>query len=190
MALTPGTDRLPCGHDTSQLWDQLADGTPSQHALACPHCQSALAKFRPLLRATRELAAEPVSPPDDLTARVMTVIRARLHPSGRLRLPAPAGMRLDISEQAAAIILRAAGDTIDGVRTRSCRLTAAGHSGHTAGHNGYIAAALTLTISLRYGMPAPATATAVRAAVRAAARRQLGLTLASIDIDVADIHPT
>ena len=49
---------------------------------------------------------------------------------------------------------------------------------------------LQLTISLRYGVPALTAARAVRAAVHAAARRQLGLTLGHIDIEVADIHLT
>jgi len=90
-------------------------------------------------------------------------------------------MRLDISERAAAAILRAAGDAIEGVRIRSCRLTPAASDGNTSGH-------FKLTISLRYGMAAPAAAKAVRGALRAAAGRQLGLTLAHIDIEVSDIH--
>ena len=49
-------------------------------------------------------------------------------------------------------------------------------------------AGLKLTISLRYDIPALTAAKAVRAAVRAAARSQLGLTLDRIDIEVADIH--
>lgn len=181
MAVNPDGDRLPCGRDTSQLWDHLASGRPDGHVPACPHCQAALTEIGPLFQAMTELAAEPVSPPEDLPARIMTAIRARIHPGARIPLPAPARMRLDISELAATVILRAAGDTIDGVRTRSCRLTP-GPDGHTA-------VRLTLTISLRYGMSAPAAARTVRAAVRTAARRQLGLALADIDIDVADIHP-
>jgi uncharacterized alkaline shock family protein YloU len=181
MAVNPDGDRLPCGRDIDQLWEHLDTGAPDQHAPACPHCQAALAEIRPLFQAFTELAAEPVSPPDDLSARIMTVIRARIHPGARIPLPAPAGMRLDISERAAAMILRTAGDTIDGVRTRSCRLTPAARDGRTS-------ASLKLTVSLRYSMAAPAAAKAVRAAVRAAASRQLGVTLADVDIEVADIH--
>ena len=113
----------------------------------------------------------------------MDVIRARIHPAPRIPLPGPADMRLDISERAAAIVLRAAGDTVDGVRARSCRLIPAAHDRSTS-------TGLQLTISLRYGLPALAAARAVRAAVHAAARRQLGLTLGHIDIEVADIHLT
>ncbi len=182
MALNPDGDRLPCGRDIAQLWEQLDNGTPDKHAPACQHCQAALAEIRPLLQATRELAAEPVSPPTDLAARIMTAIRARIHPGVRIPLTGPAGMRLHISERAAAMILRATGDTIDGVRVRSCRLTPAGQDGHAA-------VSLRITLSLRYGMAAAAAARAVRAAVRAAADRQLGLTLADIDIEVTDIHP-
>ena len=183
MAVNPASDRLPCGRHIDQLWDHLADGTPDEHAQGCEHCQAALTEIRPLFTALNQLAAEPVSPPDDLSGRVMAVIRARIHPAARIPLPGPAGMRLDISEHAAAFILRAAGDTVDGVRARSCRLTPAAHDGSTA-------TGLQLTISLRYGVPALTAARAVRGAVHAAARRQLGLTLGHIDIEVTDIHLT
>jgi len=180
MAVNPDGDTLACGHHVDQLWNHLAHGAPDEHARACGHCQAALDEIRPLLTATSELAAEPARPPDDLTGRVMTVIRARTAPAPRITLPGPAGI-LHISERAAAIILRAAGDTVEGVRARSCRLTPA------AGYNS-TPADLKLTVSLRYDIPALTAATAVRAAVRAAARAQLGLTLGQIDIEVADIH--
>ena len=173
MAVNPTGDRLPCSRHLDELWDHLARGTPDEHARACEHCQAALDEIRPLLTATSELAAEPARPPDDLPGRVMTVIRARIPPAPRIALPSPTGIRLHISEHAAAIILRAAGDTVEGVRARSCRLTPAG---------------LKLTISLRFGTPAVTATKAVRAAVRAAARAQLGLTLGRIDIEVTDIH--
>ncbi len=183
MAVNPASDRLPCGRHIDQLWNDLARGAPDEHVRACAHCQAALTEIRPLLTATGELAAEPVSPPDDLSGRVMAVIRARVHPAARIPLPGPAGMRLDISERAAAVVLRAAGDTVYGVRARSCRLVPAAHDRNTS-------AGLQLTISLRYGVRAHAAARAVRGAVHAAARRQLGLTLGHIDIEVADIHLT
>ncbi len=183
MAVNPAGDRLPCGHHIDQLWNHLATGAPDQHAQGCEHCQAAAAEIRPLLTATTELAAEPVSPPDDLSGRVMAVIRARIHPAPRIPLPGPAGMRLDISERAAAMVLRAAGDTVDGVHARSCRLFPAAHDTNTS-------TGLQLTISLRYGVPALTAARAVRRAVHAAAGRQLGLTLGRIDIEVADIHLT
>ncbi len=148
MAVNPASDRLPCGHHIDQLWNHLANGTPDEHAQGCEHCQAALTEIRPLVTATNELAAEPVFPPDDLSGRVMAVIRARIHPAPRIPLPGPAGMRLDISERAAAMVLRAAGDTVDGVRARSCRLTPAAHDKSTS-------TGLQLTISLRYGMPGP-----------------------------------
>jgi uncharacterized alkaline shock family protein YloU len=181
MAVNGIGDRLPCGHHVDQLWNDLAHGTAGGHAQACPHCQAALTAIRPLLTATGDLASEPARPPDDLVGRVMDVIRARAAPASRIALPGPAGNRLQISEHAAATILRAAGDSVEGVHARSCRLTAAeqGKSSSTG---------LKLTISLRYGMPAFIAARAVRAAVRTAARGQLGLTLGRIDIEVSDIH--
>jgi hypothetical protein len=111
----------------------------------------------------------------------MVAVRAQISVAPRIALPGPAGNRLFISERAAAFILRAAGDTVDGVRARSCRLTPDTHDMSAS-------ADLKLSISLRFDMPALAAARAVRMAVQAAARAQLGLTLSRIDIDVVDVH--
>ncbi len=179
--MTPPGDRLPCGHHVDELWDHLAGGTPDEHARACEHCQAALSQIRLLRTATSELAAEPVRPPADLSGRVMAVVGVRILPAPLIALPGPAGIRLCVSERAAAAVLRAAGDAVDGVRARSCRLTPAARDLSAC-------AGLKLTISVRYGIPALSAARAVRRAVRSAARAQLGLTLGPIDIEVVDIH--
>jgi hypothetical protein len=189
MAVNLTGDRLPCGHDIDQLWDHLALNAPDAHARSCEHCQAALAEIRPLRAAVSALAAEPVRPPADLHARVMTAVRARTTAAPGLALPGPTGNRLVISEHAAAAILRAAGDTVDGVRARSCRLPQdAPDMDPGTGPDIRRATDLELSISLRFDMPAFAAARAVRAAVRTAARAQLGLTLGRIDIDVVDVH--
>jgi hypothetical protein len=180
MAVNPAGDTLPCGRYGGQLWDSLSESPPDQHTRSCPHCQAVLATIRPVAAAISQLAAEPVSPPADLASNVMSAIRARTHRNHRIPLPAPAGMRLDIREQAATAILRAAADRIDGVRARSCQLIrAAGRESPTGAQ---------LTISVRYGTPADQRAALVRAAVRAAARSQLGLALDTINITVTDIY--
>ena len=181
MAVNLAGDRLPCGRDIDQLWDHLVRDAPDEHARSCEHCQAALTEIRPLHTAISALAAEPVRPPADLRAKVMAAVRARMAAAPRIALPAPAGNRLVISEHAAAIILRAAGDTVDGVRARSCRLPPDAHDMSTDTD-------LKLSISLRFDMPVLAAARAVRVAVRTAARAQLGLTLGRIDIDVVDVH--
>jgi uncharacterized alkaline shock family protein YloU len=181
MAVNLPGGRLPCGRPVDMLWNHIAYGTADEHSRSCEYCQAALAQIRRLLTATGDVHGERVRPPADLHRRVMAVIRAQRPPAPRVMLPGPSGNRLNISEQAVAFILRAAGDSVDGVRARSCRLTTAAPGVSTD-------ADLELSISLRYGMPAPAAARAVRAAVRAAARAQLGLTLDRVDIDVVDIH--
>ncbi len=181
MAVNLGDDRFPCGHDIDQLWDRLTKGTPDEHARSCEYCQAALSEISPLRTATSELAAVPVRPPADLSGKVMAAVRARIAAPPRIALPGAAGNRLLISERTAALILRAAGDTVDGVRARSCRLTPDPHDMSTTTD-------LKLSISLRFDTPALAAARAVRMAVRTAARAQLGLTLGRIDIDVVDIH--
>jgi hypothetical protein len=181
MAVNLVGDCLPCGHDIDHLWEHLMQDAPDEHARSCEYCQAALTEIRPLRTAISVLAAEPVPPPADLHAKVMAAVRARMAIAPRITLPGPAGNRLVISEHAAAIILRAAGDTVDGVRARSCRLPP------DAPEMGTVTD-LKLSISLRFGMPVLAAARAVRVAVRTAARAQLGLTLGRIDIDVVDVH--
>ena len=112
MAVNPADDRLTCGRYAGQLWDSLREDTPDKHSRSCPHCQAALAEIRPVAEAVSQLAAEPVYPPADLAANVMNAIRARIHRNHRIQLPAPAGMRLDIREQAAAGILRGIGGVV------------------------------------------------------------------------------
>src|SRR4051794_20792566 len=181
MAVNLVGDCLPCGHDIDHLWEHLMQDAPDEHARSCEYCQAALTEIRPLRTAISVLAAEPVRPPADPHAKVMAAVRARMAIAPRIILPGPAGNRLVISEHAAAIILRAAGDTVDGVRARSCRLPPDAPAVGTVTD-------LKLSISLRFGMPALAAARAVRVAVRTAARAQLGLTLGRIDIDVVDVH--
>lgn len=182
MEMNQVTDRLPCGRRVDDLWDQQASGAFGRHARTCGYCQAVLAEMLPLRVATRALAADPASAPADLAQRVMAAIGSRITPTTRVPLSGPAGMRLGISDRAAAVILRAAGDTVAGVRARSCRLVPAVPGAPAPSHG------IALTISVRYGLPAPAAARAVRAAVRAAAQRQLGLSYSHIDIEVADIH--
>jgi len=181
MAVNLADDRLPCGRDIDRLWDQLATGAPDWHARSCEYCQAALAEIRPLSVAIRELAAEQVRPPADLSEKIMAAVLARVGAAPRIALPGPAGNRLLISVPVVAFILRAAGDTVDGVHARSCRLTRDAHDRSTSAN-------LNLSISLQFGMPALAAARAVRMAVRTAARAQLGITLGRIDIDVVDVH--
>jgi hypothetical protein len=181
MAVNLAGGRLPCGRDIDQLWDHLVRDAPDEHARSCEHCQAALTEILPLRKATSLLAVEPVRLPADLQTKVMAVVRARMAAAPRITLPGPAGDRLVISERAAAVILRAAGDTVDGVRARSCRLTPDARDMSTATD-------LKLSISLCFDKPVLAAARAVRVAVRTAARAQLGLTLGRIDIDVVDVH--
>ena len=158
MAVNPADDRLTCGRYAGQLWDSLRQGTPDEHSRSCPHCQAALAEIRPVAEAVSQLAAGPVSPPADLAANVMNAIRARIHRNHRIQLPAPAGMRLDIREHAAAGILRTAADRVDGVRARSCRLIGVAANETLTG--------VQLAISVRYGTPPAACRRRTRCGTR------------------------
>lgn len=72
-------ERLPCGTLFDTLLDQVADETPPQdpeHQANCPHCRAAIAELTEIWMPIRDLAQQPVTPPDTLTASVMERVMA------------------------------------------------------------------------------------------------------------------
>ncbi|MGV9884131.1 Asp23/Gls24 family envelope stress response protein [Streptomyces sp. NPDC003006] len=116
---------LPCGRDLWSVWERWESGEPDPHAAACPHCTEALNTLRRLedvVSAARE--TEPREQEADASAlvgRVMDVVRLELRPGRTL----PLGEEDEdawIVEAAAARTVRAAAETVPGVRAGSCRI--------------------------------------------------------------------
>lgn len=184
---------LPCERRLEDLWDRM-DSPADEHQRTCPHCQTARASLHSLAEATRALYEDKLlAPPLDLRGRIMAAVRAEVRRGRRLPLPGGEFGPVDVSEQAVAVVLRYAADTVEGVRARRCQFhfterassnTAAGWPAEGAGP-----LRVELSIAIRYSSTTTlGLVEEVRTRVAAAADAQVGLRVAQIDIVVEDIY--
>ncbi|MBF6174861.1 Asp23/Gls24 family envelope stress response protein [Nocardia blacklockiae] len=190
MAVTQSTDSdylLPCGRGLEQVWerlDALDAGLADEHERTCPHCAAARESLLTLRGATRELVDEPDPPPPALFGRIMTAVRTEVRRGRTVELPTAEPGSIEVSEQAVAVVLRYAADTVDGVRARHCHVRSAG-----PGPDGETAVEVEMTIAVRAGgRPVERLVAQVRERVRAAASARIGLLVQRIDIGVADLY--
>ncbi len=190
MAVTNTTDSdylLPCGRGLEQVWERLdaiESGLGDEHETSCPHCAAARESLLTLRTATRELVDEPDPPPPDLFGRIMSAVRTEVRRGRTLPLNTPHAGALEVSEQAIAVVLRYAADTVDGVRARGCQVHSSG-----PGPDGAQVIEVSMTIAVRLGERGVAELVPlVRQRVRAAASARIGLVLERVDITVVDIY--
>ena len=183
---------LPCGRQLETLWADLEAGTaaePGSHEADCPHCQTALSGLTALREATEALAAAPAVVPPRLASRIMAAVRADLRRGRTLPLPGTGlepGGSAEISEQAVAVVLRFAADSVAGIRARRCTFRPVPPSEAPDGEPGWTAVELTLAIGYRAGDGGDSLS-AVRHAVLAAAETRIGLRVARCDLFVEDV---
>jgi hypothetical protein len=175
---------LPCGRLLSRVWDDWEQQVDDTHPRACPHCGQAVSGLDRLESAVRDLDAETAAPSADdtesLTRRIMDVVRLELRPGRPVPLGDP-GEDLWIMETVAARTLRAAAETVPGVRAGSCRLLERGADDEAG------AVGVRLDIHAPVGVPLPPLIARVRERVREAADLELGLVVGAVDIRVTDL---
>ncbi|MCS0605845.1 Asp23/Gls24 family envelope stress response protein [Streptomyces sp. LP11] len=180
-------EHLPCGRLLSQVWDDWERGTADPHRAGCPHCRGAVSDLDALETAVRGLREETPGPrghdAEPLARRVMDLVRLELRPGRPLPLGEPAE-DLWITETVAARALRAAAETVDGVRAGSCRLTPAEAPENAPKDSGV---GIRLDIHAPPGAVLPLLAERVRQRVRETADRELGMPTAAVDIRVTDL---
>ncbi|MFI6339622.1 Asp23/Gls24 family envelope stress response protein [Streptomyces sp. NPDC050535] len=197
-AYTGGTDddeQLPCGRLLSQVWEAWEQQAGDPHLTACPHCREAVAGLDQLESAVRNLRDDPADSAEydatSVTRRVMDVVRLELRPGRPLPLGEPAE-DLWIMEAVAARTLRAAAETVPGVRAGSCRLVSPSASLSPSASDD----ALTGPVEVRLDIHAPADASLpdlaeqVRGRVRGAADTELGMDVTAVDIRITDLVDT
>ncbi|MGA4846873.1 Asp23/Gls24 family envelope stress response protein [Streptomyces sp. G5(2025)] len=196
-------ERLPCGRQLWSVWGHRESGEPDPHAEACPHCAEALNTLRHLedvVSAAR--AAEPQEREEAdasaLVGRVMDVVRLELRPGRRL----PLGDEQEdawIVEAAAARTVRAAAETLTGVRAGSCRIEvrpqdeapdapdAPDAPPAPAGRlrRGPVKIRLEVQVALTWNLQE--VAERVRRRVLEAADAELGMPVATVDVTIGDI---
>ncbi|MCX4858693.1 Asp23/Gls24 family envelope stress response protein [Streptomyces canus] len=182
---------LPCGRLLSRTWEDWEQRPDDAHLRSCPYCRDAVRELDRMESAVRDLRTEAVDgslyDAEPLTRRIMDVVRMELRPGRPLPLGEPAE-DLWIMEAVAARTLRAAAETVAGVRAGSCRLLDAGAD--DAGADGVVeGVGVRLDIHAPAGAPLPELAAQVRERVWEAADRELGLVVAMVDIRVTDLVP-
>ncbi|MGW2964652.1 Asp23/Gls24 family envelope stress response protein [Streptomyces sp. NPDC001220] len=181
----------PCGPLLSRTWDDWEQQTDDPHRQSCPHCREAARGLDRLESAARRLQVEATATTghdtEPLARRILDVVRPEVRPGRPLPLAEPAADRW-ITEAAAARALRAAAETVEGVRAASCRLSDADADAHAVGTVG--AVEVRLDVHVPADAPLPELAAQVRERVWEAADRELGLAVAAVDIRVTDLVPT
>ncbi|WP_224302051.1 Asp23/Gls24 family envelope stress response protein [Streptomyces olivaceus] len=178
-------ERLACGRLLSEVWEAREDGADDDpHLRECPYCSAAVRQLDLLGAAVREAGAgrEPEWDAGALTERVMDVVRLELRP-GR---PLPLGEReedLWVREAMAAKALRAAAETVPGVRAGSCRIRPAESGGSPA--RGPVRVRLEVVVPLT--PPLRDLAERIRRRVHGAADEALGLPVSDVDVHITDV---
>ncbi|MET8468866.1 Asp23/Gls24 family envelope stress response protein [Streptomyces sp. NPDC006422] len=182
-----GDERLPCGRLLSEVWAAWEDQADDPHLAECPHCRAAVGDLDRLESAVRDLRADPptdTASDDDtaaLTRRVMDVVRLELRPGRPLPLGEP-DEDLWVMEAVAARSLRAAAETVPGVRAGSCRLRPLPAEADAPDR-----VEVRLEIHAPLDAALPDLAEEVRTRVWDAADRELGMPVAVVDIRVTDL---
>ncbi|MEV5870958.1 Asp23/Gls24 family envelope stress response protein [Streptomyces tendae] len=176
-------ERLACGRLLSEVWEAGEGGADDPHLRACPHCSAAVRQLDLLGAAVRGAGGgTPEWDAGALTERVMDVVRLELRP-GR---PLPLGEReedLWVREAMAAKALRAAAETVPGVRAGSCRIRPAESGGSPS--RGPVRVRLEVVVPLTPGLRD--LAEEVRRRVRGAADEALGLPVDHVDVHITDV---
>ncbi|MFE4690396.1 Asp23/Gls24 family envelope stress response protein [Streptomyces sp. NPDC056749] len=178
-------EQLPCGRSLSDVWDLWEQEKDDPHLAACPHCRQAVDELAALETSVRRLrersATAEFYDARALTQRIMDVVRLELRPGRPLPLGEPEE-DLWIVESAAARTVRAAAETVEGVRAGSCRISVERLPEREAPY-----------VGVRLEIHAPASAQLqdlaeqVRRRVLGAADTTLGLALDEIDIRITDL---
>ncbi|WP_369372638.1 Asp23/Gls24 family envelope stress response protein [Streptomyces sp. cg36] len=174
---------LPCGRLLSRVWTDWEAQSADAHQQTCPHCRQAVRGLDELESAVAgwrtEAADLEYDDAEPLTRRIMDVVRLELRPGRPLPLGEPAE-DLWIMEATAARALRAAAETVAGVRAGSCRLLDVRADGTVE---------VRLDVHAPTGVPLPDLTARVREHVVHAADRALGMAVASVHIRVTDLLP-
>lgn len=170
---------LPCGRSVEDLVDEVDAGKTSQHSLRCEHCATAERSLRQLSEATATLVDDEPAPPPGLLDKIMYAVRAEIGRGGSIDVPGEFGPAR-ISEQAIAVVLRYAADTVAGVRARRCQVDMDEHDPE--------AVSVLLTLALRYGTgPVQDMVAEVRSRVSAALSGQIGVRASAVDLVLEDV---
>ncbi|MGW5860773.1 Asp23/Gls24 family envelope stress response protein [Streptomyces sp. NPDC055239] len=181
---------LPCGRELSQVWELWEAGVPDPHAESCPHCAQAVDALRHLEGIVTEARDTAPREPDTsaLTGRVMDVVRLELRPGRTL----PLGDEDEdawIVEAAAARTVRAAAESLPGVRAGSCRIDPLEDPESSAPEGRLARGPVRIRVEVQVPLTRhlPEVADRVRSRVLEAADGELGMRIAVVDVTITDV---
>ncbi|MGW7078260.1 hypothetical protein [Streptomyces sp. NPDC054866] len=190
FGVLPDDELLPCGRELSHVWEQREAGVPDPHTDGCPHCTqalNALLRLEGIVTEARETAPREQDT-SALAGRVMDVVRLELRPGRTL----PLGDEDEdawIVEAAAARTVRAAAESLPGVRAGSCRIgpldepASPAPAGRLA--RGPVRIRIEVQVPLTWHLPEAADR--VRGRVLDAVDDELGMRIAVVDVTISDL---
>lgn len=176
-----------CGRPIEDLSDYLDSGASpdAEHIDHCPQCQARLMGLRRLSVAAADLMAADVSTAGSDTTWLNDMLaNLRLETRAGRSIPLAGGPLDDLSETEGAVMamIRAVGDSLDGVLIGRCGLTG---DISTAG----APVEVNINVSARYGHPLPSLAEELRHAVLAELARQAELNVVAVHVAFTDLRP-
>lgn len=184
----PEDELLPCGRELSYVWEQWEAGVPDAHAESCPHCAQAVDALRQLEGFVTQARDTAPREPDTsaLTGRVMDVVRLELRPGRTL----PLGDEDEdawIVEAAAARTVRAAAESLPGVRAGSCRIGPLDDGPGSDASRGREPVRIRVEVQVPLTWNLPEVADRVRGQVLGAVDAELGMRTAVVDVTITDV---
>lgn len=185
---TPTT--LDCGTTIERLTDYLEAGRlpVDAHIEACPECLNALEALERVGRLSRDLIADDAArlpaTSDGWFERILTTIHSELRAGRSFPISHPdPRVHITVTEGAVKALLRTTGDSLDGVYISRTRIDGDAEEPGAP-------VQITLTASVRFGIPIPELAELLRSMAHDALRRHTELNVTAVNITVEDLHGT
>lgn len=190
---------LGCGRTIEEVWANI-DHPPIAHEASCEHCIAARDSLRTLQEITaRSRAAEQRAdedPSEDLhpsprvRANVIAIARAEVRRARRVPVVTTELGPILISEQTLLALVRAAIDTVSGLRARHISTTGlVGVDGAPIGPGqGARVVRITCRVAVAPGVVIPVATVTARQRILAATARHLHLGAEAVDITVEDLY--
>ena len=199
MARAGAQPRLPCGRLVDDVWDRI-DAPPTAHEQSCEFCTEARGRLARLAEATAELRLNDDQDPAmqigvGVKSAIMQIARTEIRRSRILPLQRPAHHegepRLAISEQAVTAVIRAAADTVPGLRARRCTVDLDTSRTMETAPNAPPEPAVVI-VELRVAVAVHVSileaVAACRARIEERMSRRTGLIISAINITVEDLY--
>lgn len=189
---------LACGAQVDDLIEQAAAGRATdltQHQRGCVYCRAALAEYDRLWAPVRDLADQPVAPPDSIVQAALRRISRVTQTPRYGQLADPEGLTL-VGDRVVTITARVSAEHVPGVRAALSRelglssqrvdasaetttRVAAGVTGRST--------AVEITIAADYGQELHSLAQRIRTAVDGTVRSVTGLDPVDITVVIDDV---